>query len=220
VLNLAVRGIYFCVTNKLKKGGLDEDTADIVGKPSPVVQFYVKIKARGHDFLELLTFRKIRELGAGETECRIAFFDPVSVWVGDNKTGKFREQSYKEQEWELWWSLNGWKEAKEIPRDSKTMQVYSDDGGGGTTRAPYTTLKDYFGAYKERYAAEHLLWKDKETKDKEAKNLLLADLVDEKTDLEPVIESWEEMANRSKIKLDEMTGTWVSSGLWGQPTAR
>lgn len=144
-LSLPVRSIHFCVTNKAKGSGKTK-----MADPSPVVQFYAK--KTGREYMELITFRKVREVGAGKQECRIAFYDPVSVWKG----GGFQDLKYP-SEWKLYYSLNGVAEAKEVAKPKKFV---------AETGEPklYKTIVDYGRAYKERYAAEHALWKTAKVK--------------------------------------------------------
>eukprot|EP00392_Amoebophrya_sp_AT5.2_P016013 g16251.t1 len=193
-LSLDVRSIYFCVTNKAKGSGKTK-----MADPSPVVQFYAK--KTGREYMELITFRKVREVGAGKQECRIAFYDPVSVWKG----GGFQDLKYP-SEWKLYYSLNGVPEAKEVAKPKKFVAE--------SKPKLYKTLNDYGRAYKERYAAEHALWKT--AKEKEAKGLLLADKVSEK-DLGAVVDQYLALAKRSKL---QVTGQRKSPGEFGQPDAR
>eukprot|EP00392_Amoebophrya_sp_AT5.2_P019611 g20534.t1 len=155
-LDLDVRGIHFCVQNNYR--GMTPDA--VTASPDAVVQFYAKQQQR--DYLELLTFRKIRSVmsvAADATKpdpfCRIAFFDPVSYWKGDKKTGKFVDLDFKKGEWELHYSFNGVTEAKPVESIGGNKDLAAAAQGTGGKK--YETLKDYFAAYKERQAAEHAL---------------------------------------------------------------
>eukprot|EP00392_Amoebophrya_sp_AT5.2_P017706 g18113.t1 len=253
VLNLDVRGIYFCVKNKLKKQdmegaekAMEKGGKGIVYKPSPVVQFFAQQKDRDYKELislrrraidpfsydldapkqmptpkmgffltpPLISFRKIRELEPEKTECRIAFYDPVSAWDGDDADkGQFKDQDFANKEWTLYYSLNGVGAAKKVEVDA----LGSADGAhvveeSGKEGKRYKKLKEYFRAYKERYAAEYLLAKNKDAEE-EGSNLMLADLVDESS-LDDLVNRWEDMAKRSDLKVKS---NWQSHYVWGLP---
>eukprot|EP00392_Amoebophrya_sp_AT5.2_P018511 g19069.t1 len=101
-------------------------------KASPVVQFYVKKqKPVTRNYLELLTFAKLREMKPGEKRCGAVFYtEPVATY------SPAKRKYIPSTEFQLWVGLNGYgaeSGATQVPATTKAAQP----------ELPEYTLQDY-----------------------------------------------------------------------------